>query len=453
MELYDYQKKAIEWMKVTPKSYIAIDMGMGKTAVALNWAQNILEETKGVLVIAPLRTIGSTWPEECKKWTPELTYTILHGTQKLHNLGLKRDLYFMNYEGLPWLLDALKQFFKLTGKVPFRALILDEGSMIKSHSTKRFKVLKLLCEIFPKYITILSGTPAPNSLLNLWSQYYILDKGKRLYKYITHYKRHYFRQVDRMGYVWQINEGSDQIIYKAIENITYRLDSKDYLDLPEIVHNVIKIKLPDPIMAKYKILEKDFLLSLEGEDDVVGVFSAASLSMKLRQFLQGAVYTDEHRNYSIVHKEKLAVLKSMVEEANGQGILCAIQFRFELDMIKKVFPKAEVIAGGVPARKANRIIADWNAKKVPLLLCHPASISHGVNLQQGSHLLLWYGLTWSLEQYLQLNKRLHRIGQTKTVVIHHLVVKGSVDERIMSALKAKFKTQSELLDYLRGVRL
>lgn len=453
LELYGYQKRAIEWMKTRPKSYLALDMGLGKTAITLKWIKHILKDCKGVLVLAPLRTVGTTWPDEIKKWTPGLTYTILHGPKKMENLNRKVDMYLINYEGIAWLFEALKYYHKSTGKVPFRALVIDEGSMVKSWETKRFKILKLLRPLFLKYMTVLSGTPAPNSLLDLWAQYFLLDAGARLEKYITHYKRHYFYQVDRMGYTWRINKGAKKTIYERIADITYRLDAKDYADLPEITHNAIKVPLSPKLRKQYKTLEDEFFLALDDADSAhVAAFSAAALSMKLRQFLQGAVYIDADHNYRIVHEEKLKVLKSMVEEAGGSGILCAIQFRFELEMIQKVFPKVPYIAGGVSAGQATKLINQWNRGELPLLLCHPASLSHGVNLQSGGHTILWYGLTWSSEQYLQLNKRLHRNGQKKAVVVHHLIVPNSMDGRIMQALNAKFKTQNELLDYLRGKR-
>lgn len=452
LKLYEYQEKAIAWMDEHPKSYLALDMGLGKTAISLNWINKIRKECGGVLVIAPLRTISTTWPDEIEKWTPNLSHTILHGTKKLENLHRKVDVYLINFEGIPWLFETLAHYHKSTGKVPFRGLVIDEGSMVKSWQTKRFKILKLLIKLFTKYTTILSGTPAPNSLLDLWAQYFLLDKGERLEKYITHYKQHYFYQADRMGYIWKINQGASETIYSKIADITYRLDSKDYLKLPEMIKNVITVPLPKKLQAQYKTLEKEFFLALD-EDESMAVFNAAALSMKLRQFIQGAVYIDDDHNYKVLHEEKLKVLKSLVEEAGGQGILCCIQFRFELEIIRKVFPKCPYIAGGVSAQKATSLINKWNRKELPLLLCHPASISHGVNLQSGGHMILWYGLPWSLEQYLQLNKRLHRNGQKHAVIIHHLVVKKSVDEKVMTALNSKMRTQSELLDYLRGRRL
>ncbi len=464
--MYEYQAKCLSWMLKTPKSYLALDMGMGKTRITLEWCKYILKDsaTKGVLVIAPLRTVHSSWPDEIEKWAPELSSTVLHGKDKTDNLGLNKDLYLMNFEGIAWLYEELKRYFKVTGTLPFRALVIDEGSMVKSSSTKRFKILKKLIEAFPTYRTILSGTPAPNSLLDLWSQYNLLDGGERLGKFVTHYKRTYFYQVDRMGFIWSINKGSADIIYKKIEDITYRLDSEDHLDLPDRIDNVIKVKLPKAKMAQYKKLEKEFFLELD-ETMSVDAFNAASLSMKLRQYVQGAVYTgtkikgNTYRTpsgkevkgnpYEVMHDAKLKVLENLVDEANGTGILCAIQFKFELEQIKKKFPKAPVIAGGTSAVEAARLIKLWNTGAIPLLLCHPASISHGVNLQFGSHLILWYGLTWSSEQYLQFNKRLHRNGQKKTVIVHHLVIKDTIDESVMKALKNKIRGQQQLLDYLK----
>jgi len=449
-ELYDYQKKALTFCLQKRRCYLALDMGMGKTCISLKWCKHILPSVKGILVIAPLRTIHSTWPDEIEKWSPELSYVILHGPKKDQELHKTADLYLMNYEGIAWLFDSLKRLFKTKGSLPFRGVILDEGSMIKSPSTKRFKILRRLKDIFPNARMILSGTPAPNSLLDLWSQYFFLDDGQRLGGAYTRYKHDHFQQVDRMGFVWKLRPGQDKPIYQKIQDITYRLDAKDYLELPERIDNIITVNLPEEKMRQYKELEKEFFLELE--DTKFEAFSAASLSMKLRQFLQGAVYVDDKRNYKIIHKEKLNALKSLVEEADGQGILCAIQFRFELDMIRKMFPKAPVIAGGTNTKDAAKYIKQWNLGEIPLLLCHPASLSHGVNLQAGSHIILWYGLTWSLEQYLQLNARLHRHGQKKGVIVHHLIVKGTVDGRVFRALKAKFKTQSELLDYLKGVK-
>lgn len=457
MKLHKYQEDALAFSLQHSNCYLALDMGLGKTAIALYWAER---KPRASLVIAPLRTIYSSWPEEIAKWTPNQTYTVLHGKDKNERLGDNVDLYLLNYDGLPWFYDALKRYYKVTGKIPFRSVVLDEGSMVKSSSTKRFKILKQLRDIFHHGRLILSGTPAPNSLLDLWSQYYFLDKGVRLSAFITHYRREHFYQVDRMGFIWNLRKGQDKIIYKKIEDITYRLDAADHLDLPERIDNIIKVKMPAKAMKVYKHLEDEFFLDIEGDSGTTTVLapSAVALSMKLRQIVQGAVYTDQPgtitgpRQYEIFHKEKLKALEEIVEASAGQGILCAIQFKFELAMIKKKFPKAPVIAGGTSAQEAGSLIKKWNKGEIPLLLCHPASLSHGVNLQTGSHIIIWYGLTWSLEQYLQFNARLHRQGQRNTVVVHHLVMQDTIDMQVMKALKNKFKGQNELLQYLKEVR-
>lgn len=326
--------------------------------------------------------------------------------------------------------------------------------MVKANNTKRFKILKHLVPALSKWRIILSGTPAPNSLMDLWTQYFLLDDGERLGKGITKFRQEYFIQRDRRGFVWDIREGSDKKIYNAISDITYRLDAKDHLSLPPILYETVDIRLPDGVMKSYKELEKEFFTELN-ETDSVEAFSVMSLSMKLRQFVQGAVYDpddadlpSDRRRVIPVHQEKLKALQSLVE-SSGSGILCAIQFRFELEMIRKKFPKAPVIAGGVSKKEATKHIRDWNAGKIPLLLCHPASLSHGVNLQDGSSIVLWYGLTWSYEQYAQFNARLHRSGQRNTVVVHHLVAKDTIDTKVYRAIKRKCRGMNELLTYLK----
>lgn len=455
-----YQKEATVFSINNPASYQALDMGMGKTLIAITWAANIMRidpRIPGVLVMAPLSTVYTTWPDEIKKWRPDMTHTILHGDTKDANLRDNVDFYIVNFDGIKWLWDAIKRYFKIHGVMPFRALILDEGSMVKNPRTKRFQILKKMMPLFPKWKVILSGTPAPNTLLELWPQYFLLDKGRRLGQTITGYKRSHFFQVDRMGFVWKIRPGEDTPIYDKIKDITYRLDAKDYLDLPKRIDNVIKVKLPDNRVKEYLTLEKLFFTELEELDDNIEAFNAMSLSMKLRQFCQGAIYDPEdidlaadQRRVIPLHDAKLKALIDLVETSPGKPILCAIQFRFELAMIRKKFPKAPVIAGGVNQNEKTRLIKLWNKGKIPLLLCHPASLSHGVNLQTGGNIILWYGIPWSLEQYLQFNARLHRFGQLNTVFVHHLLVSGTIDEKIYLALKNKFKSQEELLNYLKG---
>ena len=470
--LHEYQKRAISFALAHKVSYNACDLGMGKSAIAIGWSKAILPEVNGVLIVAPIKTIGTSWPEQLELWGPELSFSILHGPNKDVLLRTKKDIYLINYEGLGWLLKQLKIIFKKTGKLPFRAIVLDEGAKAKSHATKRFKILEILADVAPKYKLILSGTPSPNSLLDLWAQYYFLDKGKRLYNNITAYRSQYFTQYEikqkkmKTGEVktttkklfgYAIKPFCDTVIHEKVGDITFRLDGDDYIKLPPKIINEIKIKLPPALMTQYNTLEEKFFIELEGSE--IEAMSAPALAMKLRQFIQGGLYTDGpkvkvngERPYAVIHKEKLSVLEDIVDNANGQGILCAIQFRFELDMIRKAFPDAPCIAGKVSNTECTRLINLWNQGKIPLMLCHPGSLAEGVNLQTGGHIVIWYALTWSLYQYLQFTARLHRQGQQNAVIVHHLIMSGTMDEAIMLALKNKFKGMRELLQYLKNLR-
>lgn len=460
VKLHKYQLEASDFALKHKSTYQMLDMGMGKTAIALDWVKRMPKNARGTLVIAPLSTIYSSWPDELKLWAPELTVTVLHGKNKNEGLTDKSSVYLVNFEGVQWLFEKLKEYFAVTKSVPFRSIVIDEGSMIKSHNTKRFKVLQTLIEIFPKYRMILSGTPAPNTLQDLWSQYYILDKGQSLGRNISTFRNKYMLQVDRMGYIYRLKKGAKDKIYEQIKPLTFRLDAKDYLTIPDRQDNIIKVKLPQSTLGKYKSLESDFYMALDDESTVA--FSVPALAMKLRQFVQGCLYVDVDpaskmpksgsRPFVEIHNVKLKALQNIVENSGGRGILCPIQFRFELEVLKKAFPSASVIAGGTSAAQAGKLIKQWNQGSIPLLICHPKSIGHGVNLQAGSNIIVWYGLTWSAEQYAQLNGRLHRQGQKHKVIIHHLVCADTIDEQIIKALGKKIAGQKDMLDYLRASR-
>ena len=441
---HKYQADASEFAKEKKFSYIAADMGLGKTLIALTWATSI---EAPVIIVSPLRGVYTTWPDEIKKWFPGTTYAILHGEDKDYAISRNVKFYITNYESLQWLFDKLITLYKSKKSIPFKAMIIDEGSMTKSWRTKRFKVLKQVRDLCTKGIIVLSGTPNPNSMMDLWSQYYILDKGKRLGSGITKFQTTFFDQNQYCRFKYDLKPGAEEQIYNLVKDITYRLDAADHnLDVPAKVDNMIKVPMPKEIKAKYKELEKNFLMELE--DVTVTATFAAAKSMKLRQLVQGALYHDDQGSYKVIHKAKLDVLKSLVEEAGGQGILCPIQFRFEKEMIRKAFPEVPVIAGG-EKYNITSLVKEWNKGNIPLLLCHPASLSHSVNMQQGSHLLVWYSLPWSLEQYLQLTARLHRQGQTKTVISHHLIMEGSIDEKVVKALTAKDKGMRSFLEALK----
>lgn len=442
LKLHKYQEDAVEFCLDQKKAYLAIDLGMGKTAIALTVISKL--KTKA-FVFGPLRTIYSSWPEEIAKWTPHLSYYILHGPEKNLRDALKHDVILMNYEGLNWL-------SKQNAKWARRMVIYDESSMVKSHSTKRFKLLQKMGVLWNNHALCLSATPAPNALSELWSQYYLLDRGRSLGKNISTFRREYCDSFSYPGMsvtLYKVKSSRTPDIYDAVAPSTYRLEAKDYLNLPPITYNIISAVFDTRSAKAYKKLEEEFFLELEELE--VEAPNTAILGMKLRQFVQGGLY-DEEKVWHPQHQIKLKMLEELVETSAGQPILCAIQFKGELATIRKKYPEAPVIAGGTPARMAQKYITEWNAGQVPLLLCHPASISHGVNLQSGGSILLWYGLTWSLEQYLQLNGRLYRQGQKKPVVIHHLVISETIDEAVLQALSRKDASQKALLTYLKEYR-
>jgi len=439
LKLHGYQNRAHDFCLELKQAFLAMDMGTGKTAVSLEIVKSSKQKA---FVFGPLRTITTSWPDEIKKWAPELTFKVLHGPDKTL-VGTKDiDILLMNYEGLNWL-------SKQRGNWTRRMVIYDESSMCKSHATQRFKLLRKMRPLWTDFAICLSATPAPNSLQELWAQYFLLDSGRRLGKNISAFRRGYCRSFSYPGMAftqYEVAPEKKQAIIDAVAPITFRLAANDYLDMPSITYNSIGCVLSAALTKQYKKLEKEFFIELE--DAEIEAPQMAQLSMKLRQFVQGGLY-DEDKVWHELHQIKLKALKELVETSAGQPILCAIQFRGELAMIQAAFPDAPVIAGGTTAKQGSEYIRQWNSGQMPLLLCHPASLSHGVNLQTGGHILLWYGLTWSLEQYIQLAGRLYRQGQLHGVIIHHLIMTGTVDEAVMKAIGRKDTSQKNLLKALK----
>lgn len=443
MKLHDYQVRAVNFIQhVKPTgTMVAMDLGLGKTAVALSALS--LKNTPA-LVVAPVQVCWMVWPQEIKKWTPNLSWTVLHGPDKAKKVKLKRDIYICPYSSLAWL---YRQLAEKKCKLPPLSLVLDESSYIKNASTQRFKMLKKLNILFHNRLKLcLSASPAPNGLENLWSQYYMLDSGKRLGKYFNRYRDKYFMYTGPPVYKTILLKGGQQKIFNKVKDITFRLDNKDYIQLPPIKYNKISLRLPKNLKAKYDELEKNFFIELNETD--VEVFNAAALSMKLRQFLQGAVYTDGE-NFEKVHTIKLAALKQLLETNAGQPILAAINFKFEYKMIRKRFGNPPIIYGRTPSDEKRRLIDRWNRGSIPLLLCHPLSVSHGLNLQSGGRTVVWQSLPWSLDQWHQLNGRLHRQGQKHAVIVNSLVFENTVDEVVEKVLGKKDLTQRTLLNALR----
>lgn len=443
MKLHNYQIKGVEFALKSKLVYNMVDLGLGKTAIALTVGSMLKYP---MFVFAPLNVAYSTWPDEIKKWTPNLTYTLLHGKHKNTRLKLDRHIYLLNYDGIKWFYRAC-----CAGKFRLRKffVVFDESSMVKDSTTDRFKRLKDMTAMFSPYRMNLSATPAPNGLYELWPQYYLLDQGKRLGRVHGHFMNEHFIVEGPPTYKKFPKKGTADKMYKKVHDITYRLKGSDYLQLPPVTYNSIPVRLSPAEQKQYDSIEKEYLLELEGV--VIPIDSDGSALAKTHQFVQGAVYTDASQmKYKIVQDHKLQRLKELVATAAGNPIMCAIWFKFEYEIICKALRyTVPVIAGGTTPRENALTISRWNAGKLPLLLVQPQSVKYGLNLQAGGHTLLWYTLTWSLETYKQLIGRLVRQGQTHSMIIHHLVMMGTIDELFIRVLRTKNATQNQMLEAMK----
>lgn len=437
--LHPYQEYSKNFILDHPYCALLLDMGLGKTLSSLTAIDELLhtfEIIENVLVIAPLSVAEKTWTDEIEKWDhlQHLTFSKVLGNPKQREEALfkKADVYLINRENVEWLVNYYQRNW------PFKTVIIDELSSFKSSSAKRFKALR---KVRPKMDRVigLTGTPSPNSLMDLWAQMYLLDQGERLGKTITQYRNKYFVPAQKNGnivYSWQLIPGAEEAIYNKISDICVSMKAKDYLRLPPRTENIIELDLNPTSWKQYKELEREYVLELE-ETDVVAS-NAATLSNKLLQLSNGAVY-DENGDGREIHQEKLNALERVIEDAQGQSVLVFYQYQHDLERIQARFKQAKAL------NVSDGDIEKWNEGKIPLLLAHPQSAGHGLNLQKGGHIIVWFGLTWSLEFYQQANARLDRQGQTQPVIIHHLVTKGTIDEQVIKALQAKEQGQSALM--------
>lgn len=445
-KLRPYQERAIEYWLKNKFVYFAIDMGLGKTAITLHTINQLGLPT---LIIAPLKVAHNTWPDEIVDWNLEgdLSIKVMHG--KTRQLDFSKQIHVINYEGLPWLYKALYDLHKAKKPIPYKALILDESTFVKSHDSKRFGLLCAMRDLF-EYIALLSGTPTPNSLLDLWAQYYILDKGEALGSNYHSFRNKYFEKDPYRKYNWNLRFGAEAAIHSAIASKTFRLSSEDHIQLPERIISTTRLDLQPKERQLYKSFKKDFVLLLD--NTTVKSLNEASLSSKLRQFIQGSVYEnfdDGTRTVHSIHDTKVRALEQLLESLHGRNAICLIQFKFEIDLLLKAFPNTPFITGATKNSDGNKYIKQWNEGKIPLLIAHPRSIGRGLNMQKGGDVIIWFALPWSLDDYLQTNKRLHRPGQMNKVLIQHLIIKDTIDEKVFGALNNKDMTQSRLLEYLR----
>lgn len=439
---HDYQRYATNFIINNPISAVLLEMGLGKSVISLSAINELMLDYFDVsrtLVIAPLRVAISTWPEEIKKWEhlKYLTYSVVTGSEKERIDALKKPahIYIINRENVDWLItkSGFKWFFDM--------VVIDELSSFKSYQAKRFKSL-LKARPKVKRIVGLTGTPSSNGLMDLWAEFRLLDMGERLGRYITHYRQNFFvpdKRNQQIIFSYKPKDGAEKQIYSLISDITISMKSKDYLKMPECIMNEVMVSLSEKEQMLYDSLKKDMVIKLE--DEKIDAINAAALSNKLLQMANGAVYNDKKESI-VIHDRKLDALEDLIEGANGKPVLVAYWFKSDLERIKKRFDVREI--------KTSKDIADWNEGKVPIAVIHPASAGHGLNLQAGGSTLIWFGLTWSLELYQQTNARLYRQGQDGTVVIHHILTKGTIDEDVMKALKTKEKIQDALIDSVKA---
>lgn len=439
---YEYQEYATRFIQTHEVSAIFLDCGMGKSVITLTAIKRLLAKGKArrVLVVAPLRVAQTTWPDEIQKWDhlKGLTYAVAVGSEDKRKAALakKADITIINRENVEWLVAKSGQ------KWCYDTVVLDELSSFKSYQAKRFKYL-LKVRPFVSRIVGLTGTPASNGLMDLWAEFRVLDLGERLGRYITRYREAYFKPDKRNAQVvfsYKPLPGAEERIYEKISDITISMKAKDYLHLPELVFNDVFVKLDEKAERAYAEFKADMVVELKGEE--IDAVNAAVLSNKLLQMANGAIYAEDGKVIRI-HDKKLDALEDMLESANGKPVLVAYWFKHDLQRIKERFPFAREI-------KTAEDIRAWNNGEIAMGLIHPASAGHGLNLQRGGSTIIWFGLTWSLELYQQLNARLYRQGQKETVIIHHILTEGTMDERVLRAVGEKDKTQSALIDAVKA---
>ena len=440
---HKYQTYATNFILEHPISAVFFDMGLGKSVITLTAIFDLCLDSflvRKVLVIAPLRVALDTWPSEIEKWDHlrGLTYSVAVGNEAQRKAALlqRASVYIINRENVGWLVESSGLPFD------YDMVVIDELSSFKSYQAKRFRAL-LKVRPRVKRIVGLTGTPSSNGLMDLWAEFRVLDMGRRLGRFITRYRSAYFQPDKRNAQVvfsYKPLPGAEDAIYEKISDITISMRAGDYLDMPECVMNEVKVALSEKERQAYDTMRSELVLSLGGEKVDAG--NSAALANKLSQMANGAVYGEDKKILPL-HDQKLVALEDLIEAANGKPVLVAYWFKHDLERIRARFTVREI--------KTAQDIADWNQGKIPVAVIHPASAGHGLNLQAGGSTLIWFGLTWSLELYQQTNARLWRQGQeAQTVVIHHIITKDTIDERIMSALRRKDKTQSALIDAVKA---
>ena len=450
-QLHDYQVKAVDMIVNNFNCGLFLDMGLGKTVSTLTAIQELREIgfIDKVLIIAPKKVAQVTWKDEINNWEhlKGLRISVIDGTaaQRRAAMMADADIYTVSRDNVVWLVVEHGGV-----KLPYDMVVIDELSSFKNYASKRFKALKRVRKFIPRVVG-LTGTPAPNGLIDLWAQMFLIDEGKRLGKTITGYRDRFFTAGRKNGdivYQWDLKspaEETEQKISDLIKDICISMSAEDYLKMPDKLMYYDRVKLSDKDFKAYKTFEREQVLEFIESGETITAASAAALSNKLQQFANGAMY-DADRKVLQLHDEKIEKLKELVEAANGQPVLIAYTFKHDLNNIMDALKEYKPVKLEKPEQ-----VADWNAGKINVLVTHPASAGHGLNLQKGGHIMIWYGLTWALELYQQFNARLYRQGQKKPVSIHHIIATDTVDEKIIKSLDGKDTTQRSLMDAIKEI--
>lgn len=444
-KMHPYQRDAFNWIVLHKYCGLFLPPGLGKTFTTLVAIYTLISSgtVDRVLIIAPLRVVYMVWPLELVKWgfNHVLSIGILHGASKDSVIRQKHDIYMINPEGLKWLYAEHSRLFEAHKFM----LVVDESTMFKNNDTGRFRLLR---KYIPKYSRrlILTGTPAPNGLIQLWSQIYILDMGKRLKPHITHFRNKYFN-YNKYSSTYELRKGTESDIFSSVDDIIMH-KSNDELDLPDKTNNYITILLPKPVRTMYNDMLESYITELEGTEVKLKALNATARASNLKQMANGIVYGEEKIPVN-VHDEKLMALDELVDTLAGKPLLVAYEYNHDLEKLKYHFNNPPHIGGGVSGDELSRIVAKWNRGLIPILLVQPQAGGHGLNLQEGNCCdICWYSITFDLELYMQLNARIHRQGVKSAVTIHHIVAKDTVDERVVKALEGKSTMQDALLNYL-----
>lgn len=447
-----YQEYAISFIETHKEAMLLLDMGLGKTVISLTAILNLMFdrfEVKKTLVIAPLRVAKTVWPEEKNQWdhTHFLRMSVITGSAKQRKEALRTpaDVYVINRENVKWLISSFED-----AKIPwpFDMVVIDELSSFKNHKSQRWKALKKVRPMIGRMVG-LTGTPASNGLMDLWAETYLIDNGKRLGRFIGRYREAFFK-ADGMNpytgivYNYAPLPGAEEEIYERISDISVSMKSKDYLNMPERIEANHYVEMDPKEKRLYDKMKDQLLVTLDGE--TIDASNAAVLSGKLMQMANGAIYNNQ-KEVKVIHDKKLLMLADLIEQANGQNVLIAYWYKHDLSRILDYLKEL----GYAPREiRTDTDITDWNAGRIPIGLISPASAGHGLNIQKGGHILIWFSLVWSLEMYQQTNSRLWRQGQKEVVTIHHILTKDTIDEQIQKALSRKETTQSSLIDAVKA---